>query len=108
MNRGGNKDYKRGKTYEISRRYNLKKKFGMTTGDYDEMLAKQDFRCAICGDKDPKTQSGVFTVDHNHDTMEVRGLLCNLCNRAIGLLSDDAYLAYAAARYLDPEMMGGV
>ena len=60
--------------------YNLKK-YGITINEYDEMLVQQNGLCAIC-----EGQSGTikgFHVDHDHDTDQVRGLLCHSCNQAM-------------------------
>jgi hypothetical protein len=42
----------------------------------------------------------LLTVDHDHVSGHVRGLLCSHCNRAIGLLSDDPKVIEAAASYV--------
>ena len=39
-------------------------------------------------------------IDHDHDTMEVRGILCNQCNRAVGYFKDNANILLAASKYL--------
>jgi hypothetical protein len=57
--------------------------------------------CEICSmeltaDRGPRGRC----VDHNHETKEVRGILCNHCNRAIGLLMDNPSLLDKAADYL--------
>lgn len=64
----------------------LKRNYGITLEEYNGLLKKQNGGCAICGAK-PKTRS--LNVDHNHKTMWVRGLLCHLCNRALGQLKAD-------------------
>ena len=63
---------------------------GVTTEDYDRLLAAQDGGCAICGNP-PKTRR--LHVDHNHRTGKVRGLLCFRCNRALP--------TYATSQWLD-------
>jgi hypothetical protein len=82
--------------------YSLKRHYGLSRGDYDAMLAAQDGRCAICGSTSP---NGVrikrFHVDHCHATGRVRGLLCENCNKGIGLFHDDTDLIHAAINYLD-------
>ena len=80
----------------------LKSKYGISHQMYSELLKKQDYRCAICQSKDPLNtfQSDKFCVDHCHKTGEVRGLLCNHCNRGIGLFNDSVENLLKAALYL--------
>lgn len=72
---------------------------GLTRADYDAMLVAQHGVCAIC--RTPPPPERVLVVDHDHDTGEIRGLLCSPCNRGIGNLRDDPGLVYAALRYLE-------
>ena len=69
---------------------------GVTSADYDRMLAAQGGVCAICGSP-PKTRR--LHVDHDHATGKVRGLLCHRCNRALPTWIVPRWL-YAAAAYL--------
>lgn len=75
------------------------KRYGLTRADYDELLAKQGGCCAICRRPDNLPFNN-FAVDHDHATNEVRGLLCQRCNRTLGLAGDSAALLSAAANYL--------
>lgn len=80
------------------------KKYGITTEQYAEMLRRQHGVCAICGEPETLIRNGTLcnlTIDHDHYTGQVRGLLCNNCNRAIGLLKDDSAVLREAAAYLD-------
>jgi hypothetical protein len=70
--------------------------YGITVEYYVQLLVKQNSRCAICLKRD----SVRLSVDHDHATGRVRGLLCRKCNRAIGGLNDDPLLVQAALRYL--------
>jgi hypothetical protein len=70
--------------------------YGLTLEDYDAMLNEQNGLCAICFQK----EKGNLFVDHSHKTNEVRGLLCNKCNSALGFLNDDISLFENAIRYL--------
>jgi hypothetical protein len=79
---------------------NLKKKYGITLADYEAMLEAQGRRCKSCGSLDPLDHRGVFHVDHDHLTGDVRGLLCNACNLLIGHAREDADRLLAAAMYL--------
>lgn len=86
---------------EASRRYSLKKNFGITPEQYDQMLAEQDGKCAICKSDDPiRTASRFFSIDHDHKTGAVRGLLCSPCNSGIGMLKDDPEILLSAINYL--------
>lgn len=81
------------------RKHELKKAYGITPDEYEYMLDLQEFKCAICGTVEPGGK-GMFAVDHNHDTGDVRGLLCNRCNSGIGQLLEDIDLLQAAINYL--------
>lgn len=69
----------------------------LTEEEYRALYERQGGVCAICGEK-PK--SGRLAVDHVHGTDRVRGLLCNLCNPALGLFKDDPRKLEAAIEYL--------
>lgn len=58
-----------------------KRKYAITVEDYDKMLIAQAGVCAICKRTNIKTR---LAVDHNHDTGQVRELLCTRCNPALG------------------------
>ena len=79
-----------------AREAELRRTFGLTLGQYEEMRDQQGGRCAICGTI-PKR---ALDVDHDHATGRIRGLLCSNCNTAIGLLKDDPERMTAAATYI--------
>jgi hypothetical protein len=72
--------------------------YGLTVDAYDALLAEQGGCCAICGDPPGKRP---LAVDHDHETGDVRGLLCLPCNTGLGLFRDDLERLAAAAAYLD-------
>lgn len=80
------------------------KQYGITRKDYEDMLKKQDGKCAICGcDTGGTSRSGGIkrlSIDHSHYDGKIRGLLCNMCNVGIGNLRDDPELLEKAAQYL--------
>jgi uncharacterized protein YbaR (Trm112 family) len=76
----------------------LQRLYGITVDDYLNILESQDGVCKICH-KDCKTKSRL-SVDHNHSSGKVRGLLCNRCNRAIGMFEDSPELLLSAISYL--------
>jgi hypothetical protein len=72
--------------------------YGISEEQYLAMLEAQDGRCAICrGDG----QGRRLGVDHDHDTGQVRGLLCGPCNSALGMLREDPAIFAAALTYLE-------
>lgn len=78
------------------RKYMLKKQYGLTLEAYDDLLARNDGKCWICGMDNGRT----LHVDHNHDTGEVRGLLCYKCNVLLGYANEDTALLRKAIMYL--------
>ncbi|MCI0564646.1 MAG: endonuclease VII domain-containing protein [Nitrososphaera sp.] len=68
---------------------------GLGGNTYKHMLSQQDNACAICKKSFVKTPS----IDHDHKTGAFRGLLCSLCNLAIGKLGDDPSRLATAAGY---------
>lgn len=88
--------YRAKKTSEI-REGHLRRKYGITLAEYDEILAAQGGGCAICGEVPDEGKS--FHVDHLGET--VRGILCMRCNNALGQLKEDVELAERSADYLD-------
>lgn len=89
--------------------YSLRWRWNLTEEQYDAMLVSQSGGCAICHTSDPGGGRGRFCIDHNHACCPdqsscglcVRGLLCLACNRALGLLRDDAARFRSAATYLE-------
>jgi len=86
-----------------SREYNLVRSYGITESDYTEMLVSQKGVCAICSKPETAFRNGVplqLSVDHCHKTNAVRGLLCTLCNRGLGLFKDNLAFLKRAYDYL--------
>jgi RNase P subunit RPR2 len=76
-----------------------KKKYNLTSEDYNAMLISQNNSCDICN-IDMKEYGKNFVVDHCHVTNNVRGLLCNNCNTGIGMLQDNTSILIKAIEYL--------
>jgi len=86
---------------EIARKHN----YGITPEEYKEKVKKQRNRCALCGNKETHKdhRSGkvrVLSVDHDHKTNKLRGLLCGNCNRGLGMFKDSIDLLLKAIKYL--------
>lgn len=82
------------------RSQDLKYKFGLTADDYDKMLAEQGGVCLICKQHRIASNKYHMVIDHCHETGKVRGVLCNWCNRGIGLFQDKESWLLSAIDYL--------
>ena len=83
----------------------LMRKYGITLEQYDAMLDEQENKCAICfvsfkGVRDACSS----VVDHDHQTGKVRGILCNSCNRGLGLMDDNIEVLKNAVAYLQESL----
>lgn len=78
-----------------TRKYFLKKNYGLTPQCIDRMMIEQGGACKICKRTDQK-----LVVDHCHSTGKVRGLLCKPCNIGIGALYESEEIFMAAVLYL--------
>ena len=92
------------KSKEARREKKLKHDFGISFVEFQALFDKQAGCCGICSC--PLTlfkedQGEVACVDHDHSSGHVRGLLCNHCNRALGLLKDDLTTIRNMERYLE-------
>lgn len=79
----------------------LKHRYKLSYDEYFEMYNKQEGKCAICKvNKILGTKKGL-QIDHNHETNQVRGLLCTDCNTAIGKLKENITFFKNAIDYLN-------
>jgi hypothetical protein len=88
------------KVSSAGKRYRLRIKYGLTLEQYESLLAAQGGGCACCKAITPRGRGTYFVVDHDHETGQIRGLLCNPCNLGIGALGDTIEGVERAARYL--------
>lgn len=79
----------------VKREKSLLANYGITLEQYNRMYEEQQGACAIC-----LVQFPMLEVDHDHETGQVRGLLCGNCNKAAGLLQDDPQIAERLRQYL--------
>lgn len=70
-------------------------RYNLPQDGYDRLFDAQYQACAVCNETDR-----TLCIDHNHETGEVRGLVCADCNKAIGMLRDDPKLLTRGADYL--------
>lgn len=72
-------------------------RYGITPDEYQALYDEQGGQCAICGIAGDTFQ---ISVDHDHDTDAIRGLLCRICNTGLGMFRDDPALLRQAITYL--------
>lgn len=91
------------KVQEIGYRARLKKSFGMTLEEYNEIFESQNGKCLICEStgRGGRSKRYQLFVDHCHKTGKVRGLLCMKCNSAIGYFDEDIARMKSAISYLE-------
>lgn len=66
------------------RDYVLKKTYGITLIQYQEMSKEQDNKCAICEKiNEFGAWNNKLVVDHCHKTNKIRQLLCDKCNKGL-------------------------
>lgn len=92
----------RSKSGRQIKNYSLKLKYGISIEEYDNLLLKQNGKCAIC-ETVKNSVNRALAVDHNHKTNRVRGLLCDKCNDGIGRFNDSVELLEKAKKYLKEE-----
>ena len=71
-------------------------RYGITLEEYLELDAKRDMPCEICG----KTDIKGLHIDHDHKSKQIRGMICRMCNHALGMLGDDVSGLEKALDYL--------
>jgi len=79
----------------------LKRKYNINPDDYYAKLSAQNSKCAIPSCKNTTRPDRALSVDHNHSTGAVRGLLCSNCNAALGLVDDKIEMLIDLIDYLN-------
>jgi len=97
--------YKDKGTGEINRSGHLQRTYGLSIEEYNKLYEAQGGVCSICGHPETSTNKKTgqlynLSVDHNHKTGAVRGLLCYSCNVSLGHFKDDISKLLAAIEYL--------
>lgn len=81
--------------------YYYRKYFNISLEELTTLLEKQDYRCAVCGTLEPGGRHKKFSLDHDHETGKIRGLLCDKCNRGLGYFNDNIEVLKRAIKYLE-------
>ena len=88
-----NKNKKR----KYNKNYHLKRRYGISAIQFEELLKKQNYKCSIC-----KTNLNNIKqcVDHCHTTEQIRGILCDNCNVGLGKFKDNEAIMLNALQYI--------
>lgn len=80
----------------------LLNRYKISLEEYERILKEQEFKCKICKtDKLNNIGKRNLAVDHNHETGEVRALLCNKCNLGVDFLEKNPGWGDKAIAYLE-------
>ena len=77
----------------------IRRQYGISLEEYYKLIEFQGGGCAICG-RTQEPDGRKLSIDHDHTTGKVRGVLCYSCNRALGLFYDIPERLENAANYL--------
>lgn len=85
------------------------KQKGYDANEISEYCDGHDDKCDICGKTALESKHGNknLSIDHDHETKKIRGMICSPCNVALGLIDDDAEIALKMAKYLILNKNGG-
>jgi hypothetical protein len=79
----------------------IARKYGLSKSDYDTLISLQDNKCKICYvEFTNESRVSGPNVDHNHESGDIRGLLCRQCNSGLGMFMDNQELLNNAIKYL--------
>lgn len=84
-------------------RRSYRRRYGVEVSDRDAILSEQGGVCAICDHSLSKfgSRGTDACLDHCHATGRVRGVLCNHCNKMLGMARDRPVTLRRAAEYLE-------
>jgi hypothetical protein len=88
----------RKKVLLAKKKHHLKQLYGLSWETYKILVKKQRGVCAICHEKNVSNRK--LAVDHDHETKEIRALLCDKCNRGLGFFDDSIEKLQKAIKYL--------
>ena len=88
----------------------MEKMYGVPRESLIKLIQEQDNKCAICGFSvsfdDHSNGRATACIDHDHSTGRVRGILCNHCNRGLGMFRDSTEALTKAANYVANKSRG--
>ena len=91
---------------QYDKKHALKRFYKITIEDFEAMMEAQKGLCAICKTDKPGGRWNILCVDHDHETKQVRGLLCQNCNQGLGFFKDNVKSLASAIQYLSSSKGG--
>ena len=85
---------------EVRKWSSIKRKFGITKDQWENIFISQNKSCGICLKKEPDHLRD-WAVDHDHNTGAIRGILCQKCNILLGAADDSIKILTSAIKYLN-------
>ena len=79
----------------------VKSKYGLSKEEYYQLKLSANNTCQTCGTPEGDSKSTKLVVDHCHETGKVRGMICDKCNRALGLVGDNIQTLQNLITYLN-------
>lgn len=80
-----------------------RKRYNLSLNQYQHLEKLQDYKCSICGCDDEHLDRKL-AVDHCHETLNIRGLLCGRCNTTLGKVEDNVDLLHNMIKYLQKDV----
>ena len=74
--------------------------YGLDSDTYQMMVFQQGSVCAVCGEPQRARHTKLLCVDHNHETGQIRELLCHTCNVLLGYVEKDRSRVKKLVEYL--------
>lgn len=85
---------------KVYRRSLTLKRYGLDESGFAALLLAQGNACAICRKTPPEDLKRRWHVDHDHETGQVRAVLCGKCNVLIGMADESPEVLQSAIAYL--------
>jgi hypothetical protein len=99
-----NGKYNKFQCIQCKKDFDLKRKWGLSRQEYEDMLSSQNNKCAICGlESTTRARNGSIVplaIDHCHSCNKIRKLLCQKCNTGIGKAKESIEILQSAISYL--------
>jgi hypothetical protein len=82
---------------KVSKNSRIKTKYGLTLEEFEEKAKQQNYQCAICSE----VHTTGLCIDHCHETLKVRDLLCTKCNVGLGMFRENPNIFLKALEYIE-------